>query len=625
MNNRVLAHWRSVPVFLSTGCLFLGLLLGQGPAAAMAADEKDAAKAAGSAKSSSLAGTMPSGAVGYAEVTRLGDVLKRIQDSSYLEMVTSSSQFQGLQKLPQYKQGDAVRKIVETQLGMNLWKLFEELLHDRLAIAVYPKDGATPGTPAANVLAVLRGIDPQVLAQLRERIDPLLTLAQEQLVPADPIEGAPANTTVLSFKGQVTVALGDSWIVASSTRELLTRAVGLMSKQELDKKELDKKELDKRELGTLADDPSFRAMSEQMGKEHLVRAFVNTEMLTKAKGSRLTPEKLDNPLVSMFLGGLSELAAGSPYAGLALDVEEDRFVLTSGVAGDSRKLDEAHRVFFSDPDGPGTSAIPQLPSIIAGFTFHLDLANWYRQREKLLEAHLLPNFDKFETGLGALLPGKDVGEDVVPLIGKNLTFVTAPQDYSHLDGRPGVKLPGFAVIIDLARPDEGGDLLQLFFQTFSAILNLQAGQQNNQPWVMTSETFREVQISFGRYLKRPAGDQLPLVANFLPASARLGDKFIISSSLGLCRQLIEQMQQPAAGPRPNRNLNFEFHPNALADILLANKEVFQARAIQQGQEAKQAEGEFSTMLQLLRFFDLFRLSTQVLPEAFQVQFEGSWK
>ena len=605
MKNRVLARWRTAPVYFSLGFLFLGVVLGQAPAAALAADQVDKGAAAktDSGKSSSLAGAMPSGAAGYAEITRLGHLLGRIQSSSYLEMVTGSPQFQALQKLPQYKQGDAARKIVETQLGMDLWKVFEELLSDRLAVAVYPKDG----NPAGNVLAVLRGIDPKVMARLHERLDPFLTLLQEQLTASDPIEGA----KVLSFKEQAFVALGDSWIVAASTRELLTKALGLASGKE---------------QGALADDQPFRTMSEQMGKEHLVRAYVNTELLTKAKGSRLTPEKLDNPVSSMFLGGILELAAGSPYVGLALDVQDDRFVLASGIAGDSRKLDEAHRVFFSDPDGPGAPAIPQLPAIIGGFTFHLDLANWYRQREKLLEANLLPAFDQFETGIANLLPGKDVGEDVMPLIGKSLTFVAAPQDYSHLDGLPGVKLPGFAVVIDLAKPEEGGDLFQLFFQTLSAILNLQAGQQNHQPWVMTSETFKDVQISYGRYLKKQVGDQLPLVYNFMPASARLGDKFIISSSLGTCRQLIDVLQKPASSVQSqNRNLNFEFHPKALADILEANKEVFQARSIQQGKEAIQAQEELSTALQLLRFFDSFRLSTQVLPEAFQVQFEGSWK
>ena len=51
----------------------------------------------------------------------------------------------GLQKPRTNK--DSVRKIVETQFGMNLEAL-EELLRDRLAAAVYPKDG----NPAGNVL-----------------------------------------------------------------------------------------------------------------------------------------------------------------------------------------------------------------------------------------------------------------------------------------------------------------------------------------------------------------------------------------------------------------------------------------------------------------------------------------
>ena len=559
-----------------------------------------------SVKSSSLARSMPSGAVGYAEVVALGPLLQRIQGSSYLGMAIKSPQFEGLEKSPPYKKAQAVRKIVETQMGIDLWKVFQGLLNDRVAVAVYPRPD---GNPAGNVVALLRGVDRQVLAQIRDRLEPFLALAEDQIEVSD----ADRGSKIISLHGQAFVAFGDSWIAASTTRELLTKALGFMSGA-------------RQEQGTLADDSAFRLMSQQMGSAHLVQAYVNTEMLTKAKGSRLTPEKLDNPVASMFLGGIAELAAGSPYVGLTLDVHDNRFVLTSGLAGDSRKLDEAHRVFFSDPASPGTSDIPQLPEFIGGFTFHLDLANWYRQREQLLEARLLPGFDQFETGIANLLPGKDVGEDVIPLIGKNMTFVAAPQDYSHLDGRPGVKLPAFALVVELTKPEEGGDLLQLFFQTLSAIVNLSAGQQNNQPWVMTSETFQEVQISYGRYLKRPAGEQLPLVANFLPASARVKDKFIISSSLGLCRQLINELQKPAiAVPRGNRNLNFEFYPAALGDILQANKEVFQARAIQQGTDAKKAEEEFSSTLQLLRFFDSFRLSTQVLPEAFLVQFEGSWK
>jgi hypothetical protein len=604
MNNRLSRTFLhvSLPIPMATTMLLVvGLMIGLRPASVAAQ-----ATVSGAGKSSVLAGALPTGATAYVEVASLGRLLEELEQSSYLKLVVASSQFQTFARSPQYAKADAGRKVIETQLGMNLWKAGRELLRDRLGVGLYPN---AEGNPAGNMLALVRGIDPKVLASLRERIEPILTLLDEQIDTSNSIDGI----KVLSFQGKAFVALGDTWLAAASTRELLAKQLGMVSGKE---------------SGSLAEDGPFKAMTADLGSEHLVRAYVNTEILAKARGGRLAPAKVDNPLVSMLVGGIIELAATSPYAGLTLDVDTQahRFVLASGVAGDSRKLDDAHRVFFSDPAGPGTPAIPQLPGIIGGFTFHLDLASWYRQREQLLEARVLPGFDQFETGIANLLPGRDVGEDVVPLIGKNITLIAVPQDYSHLDGKPGIKLPGFAAILELSKPQEGGDLFQLFFQTLSAVLNLQAREQNRQPWVMQSEALNGVQISFGRYLKKPAGDQLPLVFNFMPASARVDNKFIISSSLGLCRQLVEQLQKPATSvPQVNRNLNIEFHPAALAEILAANRQVFQARAIQQGTESAQAEREFSTLLELLGYFDSVRLSTQVLPDALRVQLEGGWK
>ncbi|MFN0052850.1 MAG: hypothetical protein ACKV0T_11715 [Planctomycetales bacterium] len=578
-------------------------------APALAQGGAAAAEAEAEKSSSSLAGLFPSGAAGYVEFSALGELLERIRDSSYRKLIVESPQFRTLEKSPQYQQGDATRRIVEAQLGMDLWQAGKELLRDRLAIGVYPR-GEGPGNPAGHVVLLLRGVDPQVLTRVRQRAEPFLALAQAPLQPAEPFGDIP----VWSIKGQAFISFGETWVAAASARDLLTQLLARQSGQG-------------NVSGTaLAEEAEFRAMSSQMGSEHVGRAFVNLSLLSRAQGSRLIPPKLDNPLASMFLGGITELAAGSPYLGLTLDVEQQRFRLTSGVQGDSRTLDEAHRVFFSDPAGPGTPSLPDLPSLIGGLAFHLDFANWYRQREQLLEARVLPAFDQFETGIGNLLPGKDVGEDVIPVLGRHLTFVAAPQDYSHLDGRPGMKFPGFGLVVELAKPEEGHDLLQLFFQTLSSIINLQAAQQNNQPWVMSSETYQGTQISYGRYLKKPVGDQLPVVYNFMPASARVGNQFIVTSSLGLCRQLVDQLQKPARNEaRPNRNFNFEFHPAALADLLETNQAVFQARAIQQGTEPERAAEEFSTVMRLIRYFEAFRLSTSVLPEAVQVQFEGSWK
>ncbi|MBS0261793.1 MAG: hypothetical protein JSS02_07535 [Planctomycetes bacterium] len=595
--------WCQSAVRLLVICgIIWGVSSGSGLSVAWAQAGAPAGQAA-VAPGTSLARFLPANAVGFAEVSGIGKFVRQLEQADYVRLLMATPQFKEFEKTPDFQKAVATRKIVEAQLGMDVFEAAEKLLGGRVAMAVYPQ----AGNPAGSAVVVLKGANPEVLAQVRQRVEPFFQLADAK-VDTDTVAGAKLYTV----NGQAFIAWGDTWVAAAGTRDLLSQTLQLLSGKE---------------QGGVAADEEFRAMSRDMGSDYPVRGFVNTALLTKLKGSRLLPAKLDNPVVSMLAGGAVELAANSPYLGLSVEVRGNRFVLTSRVAGDSRKLDEAHRVFFSDPAGPGMPDLPALPGLISGFSLHLDLANWYRQREALLEPQLLPAFDQFETGIGNLLPGKDVGEDIVPLIGRNFTIVAAPQDYSHIDGKPGIQLPGFAVLIDLAKPEEGGDLFQLFFQTLSAILNLASAQQKHEPWVMKSESYKDVQITYGRYLKKPSGDQLPIVFNFMPAAARVGNRFIISSSVATCRQLIDALKssENAAAPRLNRNMNLELNADALAGILDANRQVFVARSIQQGANAVQAEAEFSAVLQVVRFFQSLRLSSQVLPEGFQLQFEGSWK
>ena len=363
-----------------------------------------------------------------------------------------------------------------------------------------------------------------------------------------------------------------------------------------------------------------------MGTDHLGRVFVNTGALAKATGGRFgLPKKMDNPLFSLLVGGILELVVHSPYAGLTLDIDADQFVLSAGVAGERGQLGETFAPFFAKPPATGTRPIPAVPQLIGGVTIYRDFADWYGRREELLQPQVLPGFDQFEAGLGNLLPGRDFGEDVLPQVGKNITFVAARQDYSHLDGKPGVKLPGFAVIFELGRPDEGAETFQLFFQTLSAILNLQAGQQGRKPWLLDTEIYKDVKVSYGRYLKKPEGDRLNLVFNFMPASARVGDNFIISSSVDLCRNLIDALKKPENNKRVEKNFNFEFHFDPFADIIDANQDFFQAQRIQQGRTANEAKQDMAAVLNLLRYFKSLDFNTTATNDAFTVELKGAWK
>ena len=553
--------------------------------------------------STPLSEITPAGAVGFVELSGLDSIITRVQQSTYAEQFVSHPRFREFQTTPQYRRFNAARQIVETQLGMDAVTAIRKLLGGRVGLSIYPR----ANTDQPDVLLVIRVNDADTLSYIRERVDPFLQLAEEQIARTDSNGGEIFDLD----GGKAYVFWRDRTLLATNNEDLLQRSLSLLSGQADD---------------SLENDADFQLMVDQMGAEHVIRGYVHLAAISRAEGGRFFPLKLDNPLASLLFAGASELIVRSPYAGLVLDVDESEFHLTAGVAGGPDEVGENYDWFFSDPESSGAAAIPHVSELIAGFSLHRNFSDWYRLREDLLVARMLPQFDKFEAGLGNLLPGKDFGQDVLPLVGKNITFVAAPQSYDYLDGEPGIKFPGMGLIVDLSEPQEGADVFQMFFQTLSAILNLQAGQQGRLPMVMASESYNGVQLTYGRFLQKPTGERLPFVFNFMPASALVGDRYVVCSSRSLCRQLVDALQSPSdAVELPNRNFDLEFFAAPFADILQANTDFFRAQSIKEGKSSEQAREEFETVLDVIRRFNSFRLNTTVNTDTFQVHLEGDWK
>ncbi len=307
--------------------------------------------------------------------------------------------------------------------------------------------------------------------------------------------------------------------------------------------------------------------------------------------------------------------------------------MQSAIAGSANELDDARKGLVLDPAQPLVPLAPALKDRLGLISFSRSFVKWYKSREQLLEPKLQPEFDKFETGLATFLPGKDFAEDVLPLLTGRIAFVAAPQDYSYLDGKPGVQIPAFALVVELAKPREGADIMNLVTQTILTITNLEASKQKRQPWVQSSESYRDVQINFARYLQRPKGDQLATSYNFQPASALVANRYILSSSLGLCRQLIEALKadnEPiATAVSPSRTAmpNFvqELSPSIVASLLEANAAVIHARNIQNGKTAEQSARELDGFCQLLRQLTAIRFDTVQYPDHMRLELHGGWK
>lgn len=555
-----------------------------------------------SAAEESLAARLPAGAVAALEGQGFNEVINRLEQSDLVRTVTGSPNYKTFLETEPGRKFTAGLAILQAQYGKDAWSIARDLAGDRWIVGVYPP--ASGDKPIAVVL--IRTESPAVVTHIRTKLEPLVPLAGNNL-KTEAIDGGGLR---LVNKEGVTV-LSDRWIILGNDRGHVDRVHGALQSAAAD---------------SLAASAAWRKAPRSERSESKLQLWVDLALIRqKLQKDRLLPDKLDNPIASLLLGGVMAYASQAEFATAALDLTDSSFALRAFVPGSSDAIAAAHKTLL--PPARESAEI-HVDSQLAGFSLVRDWGKWYEQRESLMVERLLPEFDKFETGLATFLPGKDFRTDVLPLFSQRLQIVSAPQTYAHLEGRPGVQLPAVAVLIELEKPDEASDLLQMVFQTITAVVNLNAGQEKRTPWVMSSETYQDVQISFAKYLQRPKGTDLPVPFNFQPSAARFGNRFIMATSQELCRQVIDVLKSPIEARsnqgQSRQDWSLELSPIVVAKMLEANRAILEAKAVQDGHSAEQAKGNLDLAVQFLERLTPVSLSSTLKPDGYVWRLEGGW-
>lgn len=553
----------------------------------------------------SPANSMPAGAIGYAEVSNLGSLVGSVRDSRPLEWLLATDEYRKFEQSPEYRKANAVRATAELMLGGSLWDAVSDLLGGRMGVAVYPHP---ENSRQPRAVALLRQEESKTFSTVRDVIKPLLAAAGKEVDAAALCPGAVA----WSFGDKGCVALHGQWLLAAQQRSHFDDTLALLGGM--------------KDKPSLAAQDGFAEMERRTGGDHHLRAWLDTPLVRKGLGERFgLPEKATDGAASFIFGGLLELATRSSFASGTLDFRDREVAVTLSLAGDPAKLAAPATLWYVQHPENGVIPLPKTPGTIAGVTMHRKFGEWYRQRDKLLADHLLPAFDKFEADIGNLLPQKDFGEDVLPLLGDNFTLTAALQSHDHLDGQPGIKLPAFAAIFDLPQPKDGADTFQIFFQTLSAILNLQAGQEGRQPSVLDAEFYKETKISFSRFLDKPKGDRLALAYNFQPAAATVGRKYIVATSVQYCRDLVDHFKNPESIQWQNRNSEMVLDFASLANLAEMNEGFLRSQDIQKGQSPAGAGKRIGLLLTILRQLDQLRYHSTAEAGLFQMHLHANWK
>jgi len=180
-------------------------------------------------------------------------------------------------------------------------------------------------------------------------------------------------------------------------------------------------------------------------------------------------------------------------------------------------------------------------------------------------------------------------------------------------------------------PQKGADLFNVFFQTVTSVSNIEAGKYGRQPWVLGSESFQGTQLAFAKYLQTPKGTELPIVYNFQPASALVGNKYIAATSLELCRDLVTALKKNGDNSQQRSEMgadvNFEFNVdwNVAAEMLWANRAGLESLGLRQGKTAAQVKQEIDEGQSILRAFTPWQVRTIVHERAVELRLTGGWQ
>ncbi|MBX3450806.1 MAG: hypothetical protein KF777_14665 [Planctomycetaceae bacterium] len=539
----------------------------------------------------------PPGAIAGIELRGLAPAITALEHSELRSAIESSPAFRKWRDSADGRKAAGGVTLIESQLEDSAWSILRNLFGDQVAVAIYPP--ASSAKPEGVMVARLA--DAATLASYVEKLQPLIDLAGNRVQRSERKDGG----VELVIDNRMTLAYRGCWYVASENRGLIDTVFSRIDSEA--------------ELKSKTPHRLFDATSS-------AGAWIDLAAIRKLMGTLPVPQKLDNPLASLLFGGLARSIKDADAVSATVAISDRQLDAKVTVASPIRSQEAPFTAYLAPADGSRNASLPPVAGLLAGVTVYRDFGDWYRGREQLVEERVLPEFDKFETGLSTFLIGRDFGADVLPLLGRRVSLLAAPQTFEHLGAaRPGVQLPAFGVVLELDHPEEGADLIRLFFQTLVAVTNLEAGKQGRQPWILTSQVHRDVTLSYARYLETPSGDSLPIVFNFQPSSALVGKYFVLSSSREFCQRLIDAvLDWPSPKASPPRNLSLTFDPAVAAKLLNDNAAALHANNVLQGQSIQQSEEQLTLLVNWLKQFRPLDWKTELGERGFDMSFSLGW-
>jgi hypothetical protein len=537
---------------------------------------------------------------------------KRLIDTALLPQVQGA--LRALPPIRKYLEGNSYRTLglvadlVARQLGTNPEDALRRLTAGGITLAIEGGQGSAP-----HALLIVTPDDAGFGARA---VDAVTALARQDAADKgkpDPVKSVEYRGVTVYTLGQAAFMLVDGSLVFSNQADTLKTVV-------------DRARDGNKDGPAIGDDDAWKQRRARVAPETLAWGVARLDRLRGLDTKRFSVPEKPPAQVTFLFGSWLEALRTAPWIEASLSAPDQRLAARVILPVPPGGYREALKGFVP-AQGSGAPALVSPPGTIANLTLWRDPAAIWEARTELFTPQVQQNLAKLDSFAGQFFGGRDFGSGVLGALDPRWRLVVAHQDYATLAPSPDVKLPGFALIADLNPDDDDfNQRLKVAFQSFIGLANLGAAQKGEPPLEQGSEVFEGVTISTARYMvskadtAAAAADSVkPAVHqrfNFTPSIAQVENHFILSTSVGLTRDLVKALKAPAAAT--DVTLLVEADGPALARLVNLNRNrLIMQNMLNEGHDQVTAENDIDKLGRLLHSLGRGRLTVQDGAEMLQ--------
>jgi len=537
------------------------------------------------------------GALAYFEITQPEKLIDAATHPKLWGLIKQADGVERYLVSEQFKQLQAAVELVEARLGVKWQPALRDLIGGGIYVSVEPLSGGG--------VVIVKPRKPELLNKLHDTLRELLQADARGKGQESPIKSQEyRGFTGWSFgPRQSHVIVGD--LLAISTQPAPLKAVVdrhlALRKEPVEKKDTDKSATASR---SLADGADFQRAQKSLPPDRIGWGFVRLGLARLIPGfTKALDGPSDNPVAEYLGAGILEALKSASYTAFSLHADDQELRFRIQLPCDQSKVADKRKWFFP-PDPEKAAYAPLVPKgTIQSISIYRDLSGMWLQREKLFNEEVIAGLAQADSGLGLYFSGRDFGTEVLGALTPRTQFVVARQQFSPNEPLPAIKLPAFAWVMEMKDPDDFAKHLLLGYQKVIGLANVVGGMNGQPQMLLDSEEYQGIKMWHGKFLVEPNTDKqkAPIHYNFSPTCATVGNRFILSSTQGLARDLIDELKKPSA-TRTTSDLSAVVTDMAeLAAILADNKEPLIAQSmLQEGSTREAATAQVTLLLDVLR-------------------------